>query len=84
MMETRHRTVAALISLLGLWCSLLAVNTAWMLVMAFLFQWLWNTSLPSVFHAPVISYLQGAKLLGLGVVVCAVIRGVKLKFQSWL
>ncbi|MBK9989882.1 MAG: hypothetical protein IPP19_03850 [Verrucomicrobia bacterium] len=79
-----HLTLAAFISGLGLGAGLLIINTIWVFAIAFLFQWLWNTSLPPLFHAPLISYLQAVRLLGLAFVAGAVGRGVKFKFQTRL
>lgn len=71
-------TFASIISVLGFGGSALALKALMVLIMALLFQWLWNTTLPPLLQVPVVSYVQAAKLLGIVAVAQTVAQGGKI------
>ena len=70
------------IKMFGLFALALTLNFAGVLLLALAFKWLWNISLPPVFHISCLTYLQSLGLLGLVYVVGLVARGASIEMKK--
>ena len=77
-------TRTTLLMATGLLLASMTLNAALIIAVAWPLRWLWNTTLPQLFHLPSIDYLLAVRLMLLWVVLRVAAKGAKFsaKFRK--